>query len=146
MKRILTLAICVFALGFSASAQFKFGAGANVFFNGGSIGIGAKAHNTFTDDIAGQASFHLYLENGSPWSLDLDVHYRGLDLGSLEDFSLSPFAGLIVLGTGTRTVAGINLGLNGTKSITDQLDLYIEPKFSIVSGESSLALAAGVYF
>ncbi len=142
------LFVCVLVLGTSAQAQFKFGAG--VGFLDSSFGVGAKAHNTFSDDFAGQASFHYYFESAiTVYSLDFDLHYSGFDLGDVESFALTPFAGLNLFRVGIAgfgaTATSINLGVNGTMPLTDSLDLYVEPKLTI-GDNTAFGIAAGVYF
>ncbi|MFT4568434.1 MAG: hypothetical protein ACI9FN_003403 [Saprospiraceae bacterium] len=152
MKRILALVFFVAALAITGSAQFKFGAGVGLLE--GRFGVQAKAHNTFTEDFAGQGSFTYYFESGATvWSLDLDVHYKGFNIGDVEGFSLAPFAGLniyrVSVSAGNFNVGasatGLNVGINGTLPITDSLDLYIEPKI-VIGGAGSFGIAAGVYF
>ncbi len=155
MKKFIALAAFVVFGTVTGFSQFKFGAGANMIFDGSFFGVGARAHNTFTEDFAGQASFHYYFESGfTVWTLDLDVHYSGFELGDVESFSLTPFAGINIFNVSADTGLGfgvsasstnLNLGLNGTMPLTESLDLYIEPKIIIGNG-GSFAIAAGVYF
>lgn len=154
MKKLVTIVFFLTVFAFTGFSQFKFGAGANLIFDGGSFGIGARGHYTVNEDYAGQGSFHYYFESGlNLWTIDLDVHYSGFNIGDVESFRLSPFAGLNIysvsvdgLGAiGSNTDVGINIGLNGTMPLSNGMELYIEPKF-IIGGPSSLALAAGVYF
>lgn len=148
MKRILALVFFVVALAAAGSAQFKFGAGASLL--DGSFGVQGKAHNTFTDDFAGQGSFTYFFESGiTLFAVDLDVHYSGFNLGDVESFKLAPFAGLNIL---RASVAGfssgstnLNIGINGTMPLTDTMDLYVEPKFVIGNG-SGFGVSVGVYF
>ena len=154
MKRILTLAICVFALSFSASAQFKFGPQAALLTDGSFFGVGGKGHYTFNEDFAGQASFTYYFEEFTVWTLDLDVHYSGFEIGDVESFRLTPFAGLNIFNVSVDTGLGfgvsgsttnLNLGMNGTMPIGESLEFFVEPKIIIGSG-SGFGIAAGVYF
>jgi hypothetical protein len=149
MKKLLTLLFFVTVLSTSAFSQLKFGAGAGLILDGTLFGVGGRGHYTINEDFAGQGTFTYYFEDVSVWTLDLDVHYSGFNLGDVESFRLTPFAGLnifraSVLGFGA-TDTGINLGLNGTMPLTGSLDLYVEPKI-IIGGGSSIAIAAGVYF
>lgn len=148
MKRILALVFFVSALAFAGSAQLKFGAGGTLL--DGSFGIQGKAHNTFSEDFAGQATFNYFFESGvTLWGLDFDVHYSGFDLGDVENFRLSPFAGLNILrasaGGFSSGTTNLNIGINGTMPLTDTMDLYVEPKFVLGDG-SGFGLSVGVYF
>ncbi len=156
MKRIVTIIACVFAFSFAAEAQFKFGAHAQLLTGGGgSFGVGARGHYQINDDFAGQASFTYYLEDYTAWALDLDVHYSGFDLGDVESFSLTPFAGLNIYNVSVDTglpgfdfglsSTNINVGINGTMPLSGRLSLFVEPKLVLGSG-SGFVLTAGVYF
>ena len=156
MLRFLTVSIFVLFCTLEGFSQFKVGAGANYIFDGSSFGVGARGHYTFTEDFAGQGSFHYYFEGSgiSLWTLDFDVHYSGFEIGDLEGFRLTPFAGLNIitasidsgLGFGvSATSTNLNIGIQGLTPITESLDLYIEPKF-IIGGGGAFAIAAGVYF
>jgi len=154
MKRILALVFFVAALAVTGSAQFKFGAQAGLLTGGGgSFGVGAKGHYTINEDFAGQGSFTYYFEDFTAWSLDLDVHYSGFDIGDVESFSLTPFAGLNIYSVSVDTGFGnfgasstnLNLGVNGTMPLSGNLSFFVEPKI-IIGGGSGFAIAAGVYF
>ncbi len=134
-------------LSVATSAQFKFGGGLQFFED---LGIQGRAHNVFSEDIAGQGTFNYYFSSGfSSWSIDADVHYHGLDLGEVESFALAPFAGLNIFRVSAFGVSasdvGLNLGIIGTLPISDGLELYIEPKI-VIGGGSGFAISGGVYF
>ena len=151
-KTIITFFAIVF-IGVSGFSQFKFGAGANLLFDGGYFGLSGKGHYTINEQYAAQASFTYFFEDFTVWNLDLDVHYDGFNIGDLEGFRLTPFAGLNVFRTditvgnisGGDTDINLNLGMNGTINLTESLDLYVEPKFILGDG-STFGIAAGVYF
>lgn len=148
MKRIIVIAALVMAFGMTGMAQFKFGAGGTLL--DGSFGIQGKAHNTFSETIAGQATFNYFFESGvTLWGIDADVHYTGFNIGDVEGFKIAPFAGLNIL---RASVAGfssgttnLNLGVNGTLPMDSGLELYVEPKFVLGDG-SGFGLSVGVYF
>ena len=151
MKRILALVFFVVALALTGTSQFKFGAGVGLLES--SFGVQGKAHYGVNDDFAGQGSFTYYFESGvTVWSLDLDVHYKGFDIGDVEGFSIAPFAGLNIYKISSSggfnvglSFTGLNLGVNGTLPLTDNLDLFVEPKI-VIGGVGSFGIAAGVYF
>ena len=137
-------------------AQFKPGAQAALWTgNGGQFGIGAKGHYQINEDFAGQGSFTYYFESDiTIWTLDLDVHYSGFDIGDVESFRLTPFAGLNFYNVSADTGLGfsvsgsstnLNLGINGTMPLGDSLEFFVEPKI-VIGGGSAFAVAAGVYF
>lgn len=148
MKKYFALVIFMSILAISGSAQFKVGAGATLLDS--YFGVQGKGHYTVNEDFAGQGSFSYFFESGvTVWALDLDVHYSGFGIGDLEGFRIAPFAGLnffraSVLGISSGTT-NLNLGVNGTMPLTDTMDLYIEPKFTIGNG-SAFGISAGVYF
>ena len=153
MKKVIITFFAIAFISTSAFSQFKVGAGANYLFDGSLFGLSGKAHYTVNEQFAGQVSFSYFFEDFTVWNLDLDVHYNGFQIGDLEGFRLTPFAGLNVFRTSVTlgnitsgdTDINLNLGMNGTVPITETLDLYIEPKFILGDG-STFALAAGVYF
>ena len=135
-------------MGYSAEAQTKFGAGVTLL--DGFFGVGARAHNSFTEDFAGQASFHYYFESlVTVYAIDVDVHYSGFDIGDVENFAITPFAGLNIFRSSQSGFGGtstnLNIGVNGSLPLTDTLDLYIEPKF-IIGSDTAFGISAGVYF
>ncbi len=152
MRRILTLVCCVFAFSYSGLAQFQFGAQAGLTTgSGGLFGVGAKGHYTINEQFAGQASFTYYFETGTVWALDLDVHYSGFEIGDVESFSLTPFAGLNILtfssglGFGSFSSTNVNIGMNGRLPLSGNLEFFVEPKL-VLGGGSGFVVAAGVYF
>ena len=150
MKKILALCLFMGCFMFSGNAQsFKFGAQGQLLFDGSFFGVGGKGHYTFNDQFAGQASFTYYFEEVTVWTLDLDVHYSGFNIGDVESFRLTPFAGLNIFNVSVFGVSAnttnLNLGINGTMPLGDSLEFFVEPKIILGSG-STLAIAAGVYF
>ena len=153
MKKVIFTILTMTFLSTTGFSQFKVGAGVNTLFDGGYFGLSAKGHYTINEQFAGQASFTYFFEDFSAWNLDLDVHYNGFQIGDLEGFRLTPFAGLNVFRTSVSigaitsgdTDLNLNIGMNGTVPITDSLDLYVEPK-SIFGDGSTFGIAAGVYF
>ena len=153
MKKLVVLGFFSIFLSASAFGQFKFGAGVSLELVD-LFGISGKAHYTVNEDFAGQASFSYFFEDFTVWALDLDVHYSGFDIGDVEGFSLTPFAGLQVgtisvdlggFGDASNTDIGLNIGIAGVIAITDSLDLFIEPKLTI-GGLEGVFLSGGVYF
>jgi outer membrane protein X len=149
LTTILTLGIAV--IGFS---QFKFGAGLTADIDDGFIGVNAKGKFFVNDEYAGQATFTYFFEddNVTFWNIDLDVHYMGFEIGDLEGFNLTPFGGLHVsranfdiAGVKGDTELGLNIGIQGVIPITDELELYIEPKI-VIAGMDGFLLSAGVFF
>ena len=154
MKKILATCLFLGLFMFSGNAQeFKFGAQGQLLFDGSFFGVGGKGHYTFNDQFAGQASFTYYFEEVTVWTLDLDVHYSGFEIGDVESFRLTPFAGLNIFnvsvdtgfGSASASTTNLNLGMNGTMPLGDSLEFFLEPKIIIGSG-GTFALAAGVYF
>jgi hypothetical protein len=148
MKRLLLLLFSTAFFITSAHGQLKFGAGINLLND---IGIQGKVHNVFSETIAGQGSFTLFFSSGATiFNIDLDAHYYAFDLGDLESFALTPFAGINIFSSSGennsgRTDIGLNLGINGTLQLTETLELYVEPRIVINNG-TDFGLAAGVYF
>ncbi len=149
MKKLITLVLFISAFSTSGFSQLKFGAGANFIFDGSFLGVGGRAQYMINEDFSAQGQFTLLLDDVADYIIELDVYYSGLDLGDVEGFRLTPFAGLnifraSVLGFGASDT-GLTLGLQGITPIADGLELYVEPKIYL-GGGSSFAIAGGVYF
>lgn len=149
MLRLLTVSIFVLFCTLEGYSQVKFGAGANFTFDGSFFGVGGRAMYDIDEDFAAQGQFTFFLDEFADYAIELDLFYKGLELGEVEGFQLTPFAGLNIfrgslLGVGA-TDTGLTLGIQGLSPITESLDLYVEPKIYL-GGGSSFALAAGVYF
>lgn len=148
MKKFIVLGIFSLILSSNAFGQIKFGAGVSLQV-ADLFGVGGRAHYTINEKFAAQAGVNIWLEEFFDYSIDLDAYYQGFDIGDLEGFSLTPFAGLniarySVLGFGDTQV-GLNIGLQGLLSLTGSLDLYIEPKL-VIGGLDGFYISGGVYF
>ncbi len=144
MKRFLASVFFICALALTGTSQVKFGAGLSLLDS--NFGVQGKAHYTLNDQFAPQASFSYFFESGvTLWALDLDLHYSGFEIGDVESFRITPFAGLNFYRVSSFGTTNLNLGVNGTMPLTDTMDLYIEPKITIGNG-GTFGLAAGVYF
>ena len=156
MKKLLSIALFAVLFCSSSFSQFKIGAGINLDLDDSLFGIQGKVHNVFTEEYAGQVSFTYFFEknNVTFWNLDLDVHYSGWELGDESSVEFTPFGGLNVshssqdTGVGSslgNTEMGINIGINVTFPASDNLNIFIEPKF-VLSGIDGFVIAGGVYF
>lgn len=155
MKKILALAFFALFITVDSNAQVKFGVLGSLYFDGSFFGVGGRAHNSFSEDISGQGSFTYFLKSGGTfWAIDADVLYHGFDIGDVENFSITPFAGLNIFSTPGGSIAGIsfggtntgiNLGVSATKTLGDSMELFIEPKLIIGNG-GNFAVTGGIYF
>lgn len=131
----------------SASAQLKFGAGLNSNFDQTAIAV--KAYFPVQEQWGGQISANLFLASGSPWMLDADAHYVLIRDDGGEGLQFSGFGGIHIVngfaGLNKDTEMGLNLGGHVHFPVSDNLDVYIEPKVTVIS-DGEFYLAAGVYF
>ena len=149
MRFIIAVFFLIMVSSTDGISQLRFGAGANFTFDNSLLGVGGRMMYDINEDFAAQGQFSLFLDDVADFIIELDVYYKGLDLGDVEGFQLTPFAGLnifraSVLGFGASDT-GLTLGLQGLSPLTDSMDLYVEPKIYL-GGGSSFAIAAGVYF
>ena len=154
MKKYLILALFFGLLSFQADAQVSFGAGLT-YDVGDNIGIRGTGAYDINESWRGQASFSYFFENDfTVWAVNLDAHYKLIEIANNEDFLINPFAGLNIANVGAEvlgvdvsdTELGINLGVNVLAPISDgDLLLYIEPKL-VIEGISGLVISAGVFF
>ena len=149
MKKLIVLVLFIAAFGTSGFSQLKFGAGANLLFDGTLFGVGGRVQYAINEDFAAQGGLNIFLDDVADYMIDLDVYYSGFELGDVEGFSLTPFAGLnifraSVLGFGA-TDTGLTLGIQGLLPITDGLNLYVEPRLYLGGGDG-FGISAGVYF
>jgi len=149
MLRLLVVSVFVFFSAVDGFSQFKLGAGANIVFDGGVLGLGGRAMYDIDDQFAVQGQFNFALDNFVDFFIEGDLFYKGLELGDLEGFHLTPFAGINFfrgsIGSQGFTDTGLTIGLQGVTPLDGGLELYVEPKIYL-GGGSSFAIAGGVYF
>ena len=142
-KLLFTLFLFVSFISVS-NGQFNFGAGAQLIFDGGVFGLQGKALYEVDDTWRGAGTFTLHLEKGVNWTIDLDAHYKLLEVS--DNFDLAPFAGLGITNFDfIGTEIGINLGAFIDFVPSDSYHIYIEPKINI-GGYESLAISGGILF
>ncbi len=149
MKKLMAVAVFLTLLSTSGFSQLKFGAGANFLFDGSFLGVGGRAMYEINEDFSAQGQFTLLLDDIADYVIELDVYYNGFDLGDVEGFQLTPFAGLnvfraSVFGIGASDT-GLTIGLQGRTPLTGSIELYVEPKIYL-GGAGTFAIAGGVYF
>ena len=142
MKNIFfTFLICL--SGSALFGQFNFGAGAQVIFDGTTIGAQGKALYEWDNTWRIAGTFTLHLDSAIDWTTDLDAHYKLLQIS--DNFDLSPIGGLSVTSFGDDTEIGINLGAFIDFVPKDSYHIYIEPKLN-VGGLSSFVVSGGILF
>jgi len=141
MKKIILALVFVASIPFASSAQFTFGAGAVYAFNGSSFGFQGNALIGLSEKIDLSPAINVFLEDGTPVFVDVDVHYDLLRVG--DSFRIMPFAGLNVRTT-QDTEIGVNLGASIRFDVNENT-IYIEPKATLLT-YSGLALSAGILF
>lgn len=133
----------------SAFSQFNFGAGAQLIFDGSVIGVQGKALYEWDETWRGAGTFTLHLEDFIDWTIDLDAHYKLLqvsdnfDLAPIGGISITSFSGVLTASGGTEI--GINLGAFIDFVPSDSYHIYVEPKINI-GGYESIAISGGILF
>jgi hypothetical protein len=142
MKNILfTFLICLG--GSAAFGQFNFGAGAQLIFDGTTLGAQGRAMYEWDDTWRGSGVFTLHLDSAIDWTIDLDAHYKLLKVS--DNFDLSPIGGLSFTSFVGDTELGINLGAFIDFVPSDSYHIYIEPKVT-VSSIGSFIVSGGILF
>lgn len=141
MKKLFYTLVVLLSFQTMGWTQFTAGGGAAYIFPGSGFGFQAKSLIGINENIDLSPSVGIILEDGTPFVLDVDLHYNLLNIG--EDFRIMPFAGLnYVDGAGDNL--GINLGFSFRFDVNTNT-VYIEPKLTIIS-YGGMALAAGMLF
>ncbi len=144
MKKFFTLLTVVLFLGnIQAQEGFRFGAGAQLIFDGSVFGVQGKAMKGINEQFNFAGGFTIHLEDGVDWSIDLDAHYLLLEVGNEVGFK--PFAGLNILKHVGDTEIGINLGAFFDVLKSGDYQFYVEPKL-VVGGYDSLVVSGGILF
>lgn len=152
MKKFVTGILLTFVLVGTINAQsFRFGAGAQLIFDGSIFGVQGKAIYDVNDSFDAAATFTVHLKEFVDWSFDVDAHYKLLELG--EDIGFKPFAGLSITRVSidfagisqSDTDIGLNLGAFFDLLKTGNIQLYVEPKI-IIGGAQSIAVSGGILF
>lgn len=128
------------------SSQLSVGAGLESNFD--NIGIKGQLKLGLTEDIGIQGSYTIYVSSPISTMLNLDGHYLLTTAGNSDMIVVNALAGFNFWNSGIegdKSVLGINIGSNVTFPISDGLDMFIEPKLTIIS-TASIQVAMGVYF
>jgi len=108
MKNLFFVALGLFMFLSTSDAQVRFGAGAQLMFDGSIFGVQGKALYQVNESIDAAGTFTLHLENGFDWSIDLDAQYLLLDVAN--EIGFKPFAGINILRGAFDTDIGLNIG------------------------------------
>ncbi len=142
MKKLLTFILIISS--FQAFAQFKVGAGLNYTTFRPAWAAQIKTSIPLGDKwaIGGTGDFFFISEGG--WDINIDAQYRLVELGNVP---IMPFAGVNFTDfKESEFSTGINLGVLTYFPITDMLDLYLEPKYLLISSNANgLVVSAGVF-
>jgi len=149
MKNLMTTLLLTFIIAGSINAQdFRFGAGAQLIFDGSIFGLQGKALYNVNESFDASGTFTYHLEDFIDFSIDLDAHYLLLELG--DEIGFKPFAGISITRIsipffGSETEMGLNLGAFFDVLKSGNMQFYVEPKI-IIGGAESFAVSGGVLF
>ncbi len=124
-------------------AQFNFGAGAQLIFDGSVFGVQGKALYEWDETWRGAGTFTVHLKEGLDWTIDLDGQYKLLKVS--DNFDLAPLAGLGILKGSSTTDIGLNLGAFIDFVPSDSYHIYIEPKI-VLGGADAFTISGGILF
>jgi len=142
MKRLLLVFTLVLSFSTLGSSQFTIGGGASYVFPGSDFGFQTKALLGLSEEIDLSPSVGIFLGEGTPFVVDVDVHYALLEIG--DDFRFMPFAGLNYINTSGNSDLGLNIGGSLRMDINENT-LYLEPKLTLLT-YAGMALSAGMFF
>ena len=149
MKKLLFTLLLVGTFSSTSWSQtWNFGAGAQLFLDGGVFGIQGKALREIDDTWRAAGTFTIHFEEFFDWSIDLDAQYKLLEVS--DNFDLAPVGGLSIqrysfLGLASGTEVGINLGAFIDFVPSDSYHIYVEPKL-ILGGYDSIVISGGILF
>lgn len=143
MKKIIFTFLLFASFITVSNAQFNFGAGAQMIFDGSVFGIQGKALYEVDETWRGSGTFTFHLEDGIDWTLDVDAQYKLLEVS--DNFDLAPLAGISFTNFIFGSEIGINLGAFIDFVPSDSYHIYIEPKINL-SGYESFVISGGILF
>lgn len=163
MKKILIILTICFSAIITASSQdqtgkLSFAGNLNYGSEVESLGIGLRAQYGFTSHLRGTAEYKYYIDrhNLSAFGINADGHYV---FGVSETVSLYPLAGLNLtrwtydLGRSnfdgpkySNDRIGLNLGLGGQVSLTDNTFIQIEAKEAFIKNYSQFVVSVGFMY
>jgi|GEM_PF-1324123 len=146
MKKLIFTIFIALTFGYSGFGQTQFGGGISfVSSSNSAIGVGLKTAFDVTESLRAAPSFHYYFEEGTFFSIDADIQFKLATIG--DNTLIFPFAGLNFAKTeGLDAELGINLGVHANFPVSDFLNVYLEPKFVLLSDLDGFAIAAGIFF
>ncbi len=142
MKTTLILLSFFFLSSYTVKGQLHYGAGGQFNLNEAAVGIQGKLFYEIDETYRASGTFTLHFDNLLNWTIDIDGHYKVLEL--FDDFNFAPIAGLAVTDTDAGNRIGLNLGAFMDLEINDRF-FYLEPKFTFRNG-TALIFSGGVYF
>ncbi len=142
MKNNLFKVILLCFFGTTAFSQLHFGAGGQLIFDSTVFGVQGKLFYEYDDTWRAAGTFTLHLDNAFDFSVDLDAHYKLIDIG--DNFNLAPVVGLSIIDGNGGTTLGLNVGAFFDFDL-DGKHVYAEPKFIFRDG-SAIAVSGGIFF
>ena len=124
LKCIIVAFLFCMSLPFLGSAQIYFGGGMSYNSNSAKNAVGAMAKlgigiaDRF--DINGNVTY--YFRKDTPWSLDLDLHYRLINFS--DHFLIHPFVGVNFTGSNNSLTLGTSF-----KVPTESSTYFFEPRY-----------------
>ena len=161
MKKILTVVLCVLALGITAGqAQVRQGqtaVGANLVYGSRteSLGLGARFQYGILDHVRAEVGFNHFFEHNhmAIWDVNLNGHYL---IGLLQErLQVYPIGGLnytmldykgIDNYKGEENHIGLNVGAGVEYELTEHLGVNMEYRHTIVRKVAQGVVALGINY
>jgi len=142
MKKIL-ICLTLLTVGLTGlQAQLYYGAGAQFNLDASALGLQGKLFYEYDETYRGSSTFTLHFDKNLNWTIDLDGHYKLLEIS--DAFNFAPLAGLAIIDTNGGTRVGLNLGAFLDFDF-DERHVYVEPKLTFRDG-SAFIISGGVFF
>lgn len=144
MKNLFFVALGLFMFLSTSDAQVRFGAGAQLMFDGSIFGVQGKALYQVNESIDAAGTFTLHLEDGVNWTIDLEAHYLLLEFAN--DIGFKPIAGLGITNFDfIGTEIGLNIGAFFDVFRSNNMQFYVEPKLRIGDYDTFI-VSGGILF
>lgn len=130
-QSILVIFFCLMQMH-DSNAQINFGVGGGLITKAstallqGRLEIGPQSFKMV-------GAFNFVLEDGADWAIDIDGHYKVLDIS--DDIYLDVFPGINLFKTNNDIDIGLNLG-GSLRILTNANVIYIEPKYNLATYDS----------
>ena len=126
---------------YNSQAQVKFGVGGGYISDASAVLLQTRLE-IGPESFKMTGAFNFILEDGSDWAIDIDGHYKILDIS--DEIYIDAFPGINLLKNNNDTDIGINLGA-ALRIQTNANVIFFEPKYTVGTYDS-FAVTGGFIF